>query len=121
MSSESDGYIGKFLKKADEAVQEGVKKADAVLAEAVEVGAISAKEAAKTGRKLSEKALKEESKMQKKAEKVLNDKLKNLKRGGSRDSMRDLELIEKLGELKDKGVITEREFQSKKKKILDQI
>lgn len=121
MSSEGDGYIGKFLKKADEAVQEGVKKADAVLTEAVEVGAISAKEAAKTGRKLSQKALKEESKMQKKAEKVLNDRLKNLKGGRSRDPMRDLELVEKLGELKDKGMITEREFQSKKKKILDQI
>ena len=120
VDSESDGYIGKFLKKADHAVHEGVKKADHVLADAVEVGTISAKEAAKTGKKLSAQALKENAKIQKKARKTLKDGLRSASSLRS-DPMQDLALIEKLGELKDKGVITEREFQSKKKKILEQI
>ena len=33
----------------------------------------------------------------------------------------DLKTLEKLGKLKKSGVITEREFQAKKKKILDRI
>ena len=120
MSSDTDGYIGKFLKKADSAVREGVKKADAVLDEAVEVGTISAKEAAKTGKKLGQQAQKENLKIQKKARKTLEAGIKSAK-GVGNNTMQDLELLEKLGELKDRGFITEREYQSKKKKLLEKI
>lgn len=120
MASETEGYIGKFLKKADQAVQEGVKKADKVLVDAVEVGSITAKEAAKTGKKLSQQAVKENDKIQKKARKALEGGIRSA-RGARRDPMKDLALIEKLGDLKEKGVITEREFQAKKRKILDLI
>ena len=37
MGNKKGGYIDKFLKKADKAIQEGVKKADEVLEEAVEL------------------------------------------------------------------------------------
>lgn len=120
MSSDSDGYIGKFLKKADSAVREGVKKADEVLDEAVEVGTISAKEAAKTGKKLGQQAQKENLKIQKRARKTLEAGIKSAKSVRS-NPMQDLELLEKLGELKERGLITEREYQAKKKKLLDRI
>ncbi len=120
MGSESNGYIGKFLKKADAAVQEGVKKADAVLAEAVEVGTMSAKEATKTGKKLSQRATKENIKIQKRAKETLDSGIKSAKKL-KHNTMADLELIEKLGELKEKGLITDREFQTKKKKLLEMI
>ena len=35
MKDKKGGYIDKFLKKADKAIQEGVKKADVALQEAV--------------------------------------------------------------------------------------
>ena len=33
----------------------------------------------------------------------------------------DLKTLKKLGELRDNGILTEKEFQTKKKKILDRI
>lgn len=121
MSIDDDrGYIGKFLKKADDALQEGVKKADEVLADAVEVGTITAKQAAKTGKKLSQQALKEEANLKRKASKKLKDGIRSA-RSLSGDPVKDLDLIEKLGRLKEQGIITEREFQAKKKKILERI
>ena len=115
-----DGYIGKFLKKADTTLQEGVKKADEVLADAVEVGTITAKQAAKTGKKLSQQALKEEAKLQKKAAKKIESSLKSAKSMGS-DPMREMEVLEKLDQLREKGIITDREFQAKKRKIMERI
>lgn len=120
MDTTNDGYIGKFLKKADVAMHEGVKKADVILAEAVEVGTISAKEASKTGKKLGQQALKENTKIRKKAQKALESGVRSARKVGH-DSMGDLALIERLGDLKEKGMITDREFQTAKKKLLDKI
>ena len=41
------GYIEKFLKKADKAIEDGIKKADDILEEAVEFGAIATTQAKK--------------------------------------------------------------------------
>lgn len=120
MGDTGEGYIGKFLKKADTAMHDGVKKADDLLAEAVDVGTISAKEASKTGKKLGQQALKENTKIRKKAQKALESGMRSARNVGH-DSMTDLALIERLGELKEKGMITDREFQTAKKKLLDKI
>ena len=42
-TSKKGGYIEKFLKKADNAIQDGIKKADEALEDAVELGVMTAK------------------------------------------------------------------------------
>ncbi|MEK0321114.1 MAG: hypothetical protein QQN61_08510, partial [Nitrosopumilus sp.] len=65
--SNKGGYIEKFLKtadkalqegvkKADKALQEGVKKADRVLDNAVDIGVMTAKQASKTSKELRNQA-----------------------------------------------------------------
>lgn len=120
MENKKGGYIDKFLKKADKAIQEGVKKADEALDEAVEFGSMTAKQAAKVSKELSNQAKKEKELLQKKGIKKINEGISTAKKATS-NSQDDLELLEKLGKLRKAKVITEKEFQAKKKKILDRI
>ena len=113
-------YIGNFLKKADEALSEGVRKADEVLEEAVEFGAMTAKQAAKTSKEIQMKAKKEKESIQKKGIKKITKSISAAKNVTS-NTQDDLIVLEKLSKLKKKGIITDKEFQTKKKKILERI
>jgi polyhydroxyalkanoate synthesis regulator phasin len=120
MGDKKGGYIDKFLKKADKAIQEGVKKADEALEEAVEFGSMTAKQAAKTSKEFRNQAKKERETLQKKGIAKINEGLTNAKKITS-NAQDDLEILKKLGKLRNAEVITEKEFQAKKKKILDRI
>jgi len=120
MKDKKGGYIDKFLKKADKAIQEGVKKADLVLEEAVEFGSMTAKQAAKTSKELRNQAKKEKEALQKRGIKKINEGISTAKKVTS-NAHDDLEILKKLGKLRKAEVITEKEFQTKKKKILDRI
>ncbi|WP_218843325.1 SHOCT domain-containing protein [Nitrosopumilus ureiphilus] len=114
------GYIDKFLKKADKAIQEGIKRADEVLDEAVELGEITAKQASKASKEFSEKAKKEGEILQKKSLEKINEGILSAKKMAT-NSEEDLKMLDKLGKLRKSGVLTEKEFQEKKKKILSRI
>ncbi len=118
------GYIEKFLKRADKAVDEavtqGVKRADEILSDAVEFGKIAAKEADRKSRDLRKQAKIEGAKLKAKGEHEITKGISTAKRLASTDKA-DLETLAKLGELRKAGIITESEFQSKKKKILGRI
>ena len=120
MGNKKGGYIDKFLKKADKAIQDGVKKADEALEEAVEFGSITAKQAAKTSKELRSQAKKEREALQKKGIEKINEGLSTAKKVTS-NTHDDLEILKKLGKLRKAEIITEKEFQAKKKKILDRI
>jgi len=120
MKDKNGGYIDKFLKKADKAIQEGVKKADEALEEAVEFGTMTAKQASKTSKELRNQAKKERDALQKKGMKKITEGITNAKKVTS-NAHDDLEILKKLGRLRKEEVITEKEFQAKKKKILDRI
>jgi DNA-binding TFAR19-related protein (PDSD5 family) len=114
------GFIEKFLKRADRAIDEGVKKADEILADAVEFGGMAAGQAKKTSFELRKKAETEGELLKKKGISRLNEGLLSAK-GITSNVEQDLITLEKLGKLKKSGVITEKEFQEKKKKILARI
>jgi len=119
-TAKKGGYIEKFLKKADKALQEGVKKADGVLDDAVELGIMTAKQAGKTSKELANQAKKEREALQKRGIKKINEGITAAKSVTS-NTHEDLETLKKLGKLRKAEIITEREFQAKKKKILDRI
>jgi len=119
-TAKKEGYIEKFLKKADKALQEGVKKADATLEDAVELGVITAKQASKASKELRIQAKKERKTLQKRGIKKINESISAAKNATS-NTNEDLEILKKLGKLRKSEVITEKEFQAKKKKILDRI
>lgn len=120
MATKKGGYIEKFLKKADKALQEGVKRADEVLEDAVEFGTMTAKQASQASKELRNQAKKERLELQKKGAKKISESISAAK-GLASNAEEDLELLEKLGKLRKAGVITEKEFQAKKKKILGRI
>jgi len=120
MKDKKGGYIDKFLKKADKAIQEGVIKADGILEEAVEFGSMTAKQAAKTSKELRNQAKKERETLQKRGIEKINEGISTAKKVTS-NAHDDLEILKKLGKLRKAEVITEKEFQIKKKKILDRI
>lgn len=115
-----EGRIEKFLRKADKAIDEGIKKADKALDEAVEFGGMAAGQAKKTSFELRRKAEKESEKIKKKGISKLNEGITAAKKGTANIEA-DLKTLERLGELKKSGVLTEKEFQEKKKKILARI
>ena len=119
-SSDKSGYIESFLKKADKALQDGVKKADEALEEAVEFGAMTAKQASKASKEIRKQAKKEKEEFQKKGLKEISKGISAAK-GITSNSQEDLEILEKLAKLRKTKVITEKEFQAKKKKILERI
>lgn len=121
MASKRDtGYIEKFLKRADRAIDDGIKKADEVLEDAVEFGAMAAGQAKKTSAELQKRAKKERANLKTQGIKKINEGISAAKQAAS-STDRDLATLEKLGKLRKAGVITEREFQAKKKKILSRI
>ena len=114
------GVIEKFLKKADKAIDDGIKKADQILDEAVEFGGLAAGQAKKTSFDLRRKAEKEGEKLKKKGISKVNEGVLAAK-NASHNVETDLQTLEKLAKLKKSGIITEKEFQEKKKKILARI
>ena len=113
------GYIDKFLKKADKALQEGVRKADEALDEAVEFGSMTVKQASKASKDLKKRAAEERAVLQEKGIKKINEGISSARKAaGGRD---DLEILERLGKLRKSGILTDKEFQAKKKEILDRI
>jgi len=114
------GYIEKFLKKADKALQDGVKRADEVLEDAVEFGTMTAKQAAQASKELRSQAKKERVQLQKRGIKKISEGIATAK-NVTLSTEDDLATLEKLGKLRKSGVITEKEFQAKKKKILGRI
>ena len=114
------GYIEKFLKRADKAIEEGIKKADEVLQDAVEFGAIASTQAKKTSDDLRKKAMKEKEIIKAKGIKKINEGITVAKQMTSK-AEEDLAALEKLGNLRKQGILTEKEFQEKKKKILSRI
>ena len=119
-STRKGGYIEKFLKKADKALEEGVRKADKVLDDAVELGIMTAKQASKTSKELQNQAKKESKELHKKSIEKINEGISVAKKASSNTS-ENLEILKQLGKLRKAEVITEKEFQAKKKKILDRI
>ena len=120
MGTKKSGFIEKFLKRADKAIDEGVKKADQILDDAVEFGGMAAGQAKKTSFELRRKAEKEGELLKKKGISKLNEGVLAAK-GATTSVEQDLHTLEKLGKLKKSGIITEKEFQEKKKKILARI
>lgn len=118
------GYIKKFLKRADsaidEAVNEGVKRADKILEDAVEFGKIASKEAQKKSVELRKQAKIESKRLKSKGEQKISESISAARRMSSANG-KDLETLAKLGELKKAGIITDKEFQIKKKQILKRI
>ena len=123
-SKKSRGHIEKFLKRADkaidEAVKQGVKRADDILDDAVELGKIASKEAQKKSKEVRKQAKIESERLKKEGEKRINKGISSAK-GLASSAEEDLATLEKLGKLRKAGVITEKEFQAKKKKILSRI
>jgi len=119
-SKKKTGHIEKFLKRADKAIDEGIKKADEILDDAVEFGGMAAGQAKKTSFQLRRKAEKESESLKKKGAAKLNEGILAAKNATS-NVEDDLKTREKLGKLKKSGVLTEKEFQEKKKKILAKI
>ena len=120
MTSTKKGHIEKFLKKADKALQEGIKKADDILDDAVEFGELTAKQASKTSKEIRNQAKKERKELQKRGMKKITEGISVAKNVTS-NTHDDLDILKKLGKLRKSEVITEKEFQAKKKKILDRI
>jgi polyhydroxyalkanoate synthesis regulator phasin len=118
------GYIERFLKRADKAVDEainqGIKRADEILDDAVEFGKIAASEAEKKSRELRKQAKIEGAKLKARGEEELGKGIASARRLASTRN-EDLETLAKLNELLKAGIITEKEFLEKKKKILSRI
>jgi polyhydroxyalkanoate synthesis regulator phasin len=114
------GHIEKFLKKADKAIDEGIKKADEILEDAVEFGGMAASQAKKTSFELRKKAEKESKSLKKKGSEKLSEGILAAKNATS-NVEDDLKTLSKLGKLRESGILTEKEFQEKKKKILARI
>ena len=90
------------------------------LEEAVEFGSMTAKQASKTSKELRNQAKKERETLQKRGIEKINEGISTAKKVTS-NAHDDLEILKKLGKLRKAEVITEKEFQIKKKKILDRI
>ncbi len=118
------GYIEKFLKRADkaidDAVEDGIKRADEIVADAVEFGKIASKEAQKKSIELKKIARSEANRLKAEGERKINKSISKAKKMTS-SGKNDLETLAKLGELRKAGILTEKEFQTKKKKILNRI
>ena len=120
VTKKKPGYIEKFLKKADKAIEDGIKRADEALEDAVEFGEMAAGQAKKTSDELRKKAIKEKEEIKSKGIKKINEGISAAKQATSKTE-EDLATLEKLGKLRKQGILTEKEFQEKKKKILSRI
>jgi len=113
-------HIERFLKRADKAIEEGINKADEILDDAVELGVMAAGQAKKTSKEIRKRAEKESNSIKKRGISKLNEGVLAAKKVTS-NIEGDLKTLEKLGKLRKSGVLTEKEFQEKKKKILTRI
>ena len=124
------GYISKFLGTADKAIQDGIKKADEALDAGIDLGIITAKQARIEAKRLRKEAERKTSILQKqaeleanriksKSEKKIKTKIAKLKQSSS--TQENLRVLEKLGKLKKTGIISQKEFQQKKKQLLKDI
>ena len=113
-------HIEKFLKRADKAIEEGINKADEILNDAVEFGVIAAGQAKKTSKEIRKRAEKKSESLKEKGVAKLNEGILAAKKVTS-NTKEDLKTLERLGKLRKSGVLTEKEFQEKKKKILARI
>lgn len=104
----------------DQGINLGVKKADLVLDNAVKKGKIPEKQAQTQRKEIHRKANLEGKKLIKKGEKEITETV-NAVKNISTSRYDDLKFLEKLGSLKESGILTEEEFQEKKKKILSRI
>ena len=85
------------------------KKADELKAKSIEIGKMAAKEAEELGGRIDD---------------VVDDGLdevKKLKPKSSESKNETIDLIERLAKLKEQGIINEKEFNAKKKDLLDKI
>jgi polyhydroxyalkanoate synthesis regulator phasin len=114
------GHIERFLKKADRAIEDGIKRADEALDDAVQLGGMAASQAKKTSEELRNRAIKEKKEITAKGIKKINASILAVKQATTTIS-EDLAMLEKLGGLRKAGILTEKEFQEKKKKILSRI
>jgi len=114
------GHLERFLKRADKALEEGINKADEILDDAVEFGVMAASQAKKTSKEIRKKAEKESESLKKRGVSKLNEGILAAKKATS-NIEEDLKTLERLGKLRKSGVLTEKEFQEKKKKILTRI
>ena len=139
MKRGKDKYLGKFFKKADEAVQEGIKKADEAVQEgikkadevkdsALELKEIAAKQASKTGKEIHEKAKVKGEALQKKGAETVDQTIMSVKKMAAKPPpppppppLNDLEILAKLEELRKLNVITDEEFETKKRDVLERI
>ena len=92
------GFLGKISEKAGKARNKGL-----------ELGKIAAEEASRVGEDVA-----------KKGKKKIEKGISNAKKMAS-SSEQNIELLEKLADLKEKGIITQKEFDQKKKEILKKI
>ena len=117
-------YIEKFLKRADkaidDAVEDGIRRADEIVADAVEFGKIASKEAQKKSIELKKIAKIEGARLKAEGERKIYKSISKAKKMTSSER-NDLETLAKLGELRKAGILTEKEFQTKKKKILKRL
>ena len=118
------GHFSKFLKRADKAIDEafdqGIKRADEILDDAVEFGKIASVEARKKSKEIREQVKKEREKLKAEGEKKITKGI-SAARKMTATTDENLQTLEKLGKLRKSGVITEKEFQEKKKKLLSKI
>jgi len=91
-----------------------------VLEDAVEFGAMTAKQASNTSKEIRKQAKKEKEELQKRGIKKITKGI-SIAKNVTSNTQDDLEILKKLGKLRKSEVITEKEFQAKKKKILDRI
>ena len=119
-SKKKSGYIEKFLKKADKAIDEGIKRADEVLEDAVEFGEMAASQAKKTSDELRKRASREGELLKAQGVKKINEGVSVARQVTSKVEQ-DLATLERLGKLRKEGIVTEKEFQEKKKKLLSRI
>lgn len=106
--------------KSSERVDRIVKNASSAIDEAFEVGRATTGEAERIGRGITKRADEEAKKLLERGQKRLNVSISSA-RGISGATAQDLNTLERLGELRDSGVLTEQEFAEQKKKILDRL
>ncbi len=81
---------------------------------------MTAKQAARTTKELQAQAIKEKDSLQKRGIEKISRGILAAKKVTT-NTRNDLDILEKLGKLRDDKIITESEFQEKKKKILERI
>ena len=118
------GHITKFLKRADKAIEDaienGIERADEILEDAIEFGKLAVNDAQKKSKELHKRANIEKEKIKSKGNKLIEKSVK-LQKDIMSSSEQDLKLLAQLDKLQKDGVITKKEFEAKKKKILDRI